>query len=132
MEMPDSQPATARTIDAIESLAAELEAIDAAEQSADPAWFWEAVRCAAQASGCRALFELPAAMIDQDAGRAAAIATDEAAIAFVVLENEGTPHLRIADSETVEDSVLAFARSYAGVLGMLACFAGSSEPSLPN
>lgn len=114
--------------DPISDLPELLEAALAEMASGDQ--FIDSMRNAAQAAGCAMLFEIPAMLLQGKPGRAAAICHGETQELYFVMFDAQEGAIAVLASEDVDPNAIAFTRSYAGVLGMLAFDAeGASAPS---
>ncbi len=114
--------------DVISDLPELLEAALAEMASGDQ--FIDSMRNAAQAAGCAMLFEIPAALLQGRPGRAAAICHGETQELYFVVFDAQEQAIAVMASEDVDPNAIAFTRSYAGVLGMLAFDGeGASSPS---
>lgn len=92
--------------------------------------FIDSMRNAAEAAGCAMLFEIPAVLLQGKQGRAAAICHGETQELYFVMFDAQEHAIAVMASEDVDPGAIAFTRSYAGVLGMLAFDGGSaSSPS---
>lgn len=94
--------------------------------------FFQAGRQAASQAGCELLFEVPALLVENDGDRAAAIRcpkTDGDEYFFLVF-NSSNGSVAILAQDEVPAMLIAFTRSYAGVLGMIASDSTVTAPLL--
>jgi hypothetical protein len=82
--------------------------------------FMDAVILAAEQAGCDMLFEIPAFLLDSDAERAAAVSCGPGGEIFFILFDAAQGKILVITASEVPRSVIGFARSYAGVLGLIA------------
>ena len=94
--------------------------------------FVQAGRQAARQAGCELLFEVPALLIEHQGDRAAVIRCpkSEGDEFFFLIFNSADGSVAILAEDEVPSMVIAFTRSYAGVLGMIARDSSVTAPLL--
>lgn len=80
----------------------------------------DAVILAAEQAGCDIMFEIPAFLLDSSAERAAAVSCGPGGEIFFILFDAAQGKILVITAAEAPHSVIGFARSYAGVLGLIA------------
>lgn len=92
--------------------------------------FFDAVNRAALQSGCEMLFEIPAVLLNGRGDRAAAISCGAGDDLLFIAFDTGKGSIFAIAANEVPETVLDFTRSYAGVLGLIACDRKVTSPLL--
>lgn len=92
--------------------------------------FFDAVNKAALQSGCEMLFEIPAVLFNGRGDRAAAISCGAGDDLLFIAFDTGKGSIFAIAANEVPETVVEFTRSYACVLGLIACDRNVTSPLL--